>query len=167
MYPNNHKGVHFSKIKIHPGVPQVPGVHHLMNCGVLQGESFKRLARQAWNARNAEDPRNAKDRKHLQSTETTVNRHNSQTKHQALSKGQPRSQDAQHQPAALSPCPMKHTAGRAPLRLRFSMSLQSSRPRPEQSPKRSSWRMQCATSPRRYAAASHGRSSPRRRYEHA
>ena len=28
-------------------------------------------------------------------------------------------------------------------------------------------RMRCATSPRRYAAASHGRSSPRRRYERA
>ena len=53
------------------------------------------------------------------------------------------------------------------LRLRLSMSLQSSRPRPEQSPKRSSWRMRCATSPRRYAAASHGRSSPRRRYKRA
>ena len=47
------------------------------------------------------------------------------------------------------------------------MSLQSSRPRSEQSPKRSSRRMRCATSPRRYAAASHGRSSPRRRYERA
>ena len=61
-----------------------------------------------------------------------------------------------------SPCPMKRTAGLAPQRLRFSMRLQSSRPRLERSPKRFSWRMRCATFPRRYAAASHGRSSPRR-----
>ena len=67
--------------------------------------------------------------------------------------------------AALSPCPMKLTAGLAPQRLRFSMRLQSSWPRLEQSPKRSSWRMRCATFPRRYAAASHGRSLPRRRCE--
>ena len=38
--------------------------------------------------------------------------------------------------AALSPSPMKHTAGRALQRLRFSMSLLSSRPRPKQSPKK-------------------------------
>ena len=56
---------------------------------MLHGESSKRLA----------PPRDTKDRKHLQSVQRTVNRHNSQTKHQALSKGQSRSQDAQHQPA--------------------------------------------------------------------
>ena len=64
--------------------------------------------------------------------------------------------------------PLSHeTAGLAPQRLRFSMSLQSLRPRLEQSPKRSLWRMRCATFPRRYAAASHGRSSPWRRCERA
>ena len=44
---------------------------------------------------------------------------------------------------------------------------QKSGPRLEQSPKRSSWRMRCATFPRCYTAASHGRSSPRRRCERA
>ena len=51
--------------------------------------------------------------------------------------------------------------------LRFSMSLQSLRLRLEQSPTRCLWRMRCATFPRRYAAASHARSSPRRRCERA
>ena len=60
---------------------------------VLNGESSERLA----------PPRNAKYSKHLQSTWTTVHWHNSQSKHQALSKGQPRSQDAQHQ-RAQRPC---------------------------------------------------------------
>ena len=53
--------------------------------------------------------------------------------------------------AALSPLPMKLTAGLAPQRLRFSMSLQSSQPRLEQASKRSSWGMRCATFPRHYA----------------
>ena len=70
-----------------------------------------------------------------------------------------------HRYAGLSPCPMKHTAGLAPQRLHFSMSLQSSRPRLEQSPKTSSWRMRCAAFPWRYAAASHDRCSRRRRCE--
>ena len=62
-----------------------------LSVGVLQGESSKRLV----------PPRNTKDMKDLQSTQTTVYRHNSQTKHLALSKGQPGSQDTQHQSAQL------------------------------------------------------------------
>ena len=69
--------------------------------------------------------------------------------------------------ATLSPCTTKRTAELAPQRLRFCTSLLKSRPRLEQSPKRSSWRMRCATFPRHYAEASHGRSSPRRCCERA
>ena len=64
---------------------------------------------------------------------------------------------------ALSPCPMKCLAELPPLPLRFSTTLQSLRPRPEQSPKRSSWRIRCATFPQSCVVASQGRSSARRR----
>ena len=60
---------------------------------VLHGESSKRLA----------PPRNTKAWKRLPSAQTNGNRHDSQKKHQALSKGQPGSQDAQHQ-LAQQPC---------------------------------------------------------------
>ena len=73
----------------------------------------------------------------------------------------------------LSTCAKECDAGKrqaslrqaVPQGLRFSMSLQGSRPRLEQSPERSSWRMRCATFPRRYVAAPRSRSSPRRRCE--
>ena len=61
--------------------------------------------------------------------------------------------------------PLSHeTSGRAaPLPVRFSMGLQSLRPRLEWSPRRSSWRMPCAASPQRCVAAWQGRASPRHR----
>ena len=61
----------------------------------------------------------------------------------------------------LCPPAEKRTAGLAPQCLRFSTSLQSSRPQLEQYSKRSSRRMRRATRPRRYAAASQSKFSPR------